>query len=74
MIAEHSARNNYGLYAVGAGRAEREQDWDKAAELWRKALSSARSSHCRHWAEKRMAFCANAAARRWGGRHESQAV
>ena len=69
MVAEHSARNNYGLYAVGAGRAE--QDWQKAAELWRKALSSARSSHCRHWAELRMAFCANAAARRWGNRHES---
>ncbi|WP_367672804.1 ANR family transcriptional regulator [Serratia symbiotica] len=66
MIAENSARNHYGLYAVGAGRAEREQNWNKAAELWRKALASARSRRCRHWAEVRMAFCVNAAAHRWG--------
>ncbi|USS96316.1 ANR family transcriptional regulator [Serratia symbiotica] len=50
MIAENSARNHYGLYAVEAGRAEREQNRNKAAELWRKALPHACSHRSRHWA------------------------
>lgn len=70
MKAEYSARNNYGLYAVGAGRAERSGEWGKASELWRKALEHARTSGCRKWAESRMAYCANAVARGWGGRDE----
>ncbi|OFC62101.1 ANR family transcriptional regulator [Candidatus Erwinia dacicola] len=69
--AESAARNNYGLYAVGAGRAERSGEWDKASELWRKALEHARSSGCRKWAESRMAYCANAVARGWSGCDES---
>ena len=68
---ENAARNNYGLYAVGAGRAERNGEWGKATELWQSALSHARTSHCRQWAEARIAYCSNAAARGWGGINES---
>ena len=57
MKTENSAHNNYGLYAVGAGRAARNGEWGKAAELWQSALSHARTSHCRHWAEARIAYC-----------------
>ncbi|RAP71446.1 ANR family transcriptional regulator [Candidatus Erwinia dacicola] len=71
MKAENAARNNYGLYAVGAGRAERNGEWGKAAELWQSALTYARTSHCRQWAETRIAYCSNAAARGWGGVNES---
>ncbi|WP_407646974.1 ANR family transcriptional regulator [Erwinia tracheiphila] len=56
MKAEHSAQNNYGFYAVGAGRAERNGEWGKAAELWQKALNFARSRNCRHWAEHPLLF------------------
>lgn len=70
MKVEHTAQNNYGLYAVGAGRAERSGEWGKAAELWQKALNYARSRNCRHWAEHRIAFCSNAMHRGWGGVNE----
>jgi hypothetical protein len=74
MKTENNARNNYGAYAVGASRAERSAKWDMAAALWQKALDSARTSGCRKWAESRIAFCTNAAARKWSGTHESQSV
>lgn len=74
MKSENAARNNYGLYAVGAGRAERSGKWDMAAALWQKALDSARTSRCRQWAEIRIAFCTNAAARKWSGIYESQGI
>ncbi|MGK0600102.1 ANR family transcriptional regulator [Yokenella regensburgei] len=70
MKVEHTAQNNYGLYAVGAGRAERSGEWGKAAELWQRALNYARSRHCRRWAEQRIAFCSNAMHRGWGGANE----
>jgi len=71
MKTENAARNNYGLYAVGAGRAERNGEWGKAVELWTSALSHARTSRCRQWAEARIAYCSIAAARGWGGINES---
>ncbi|ATF92812.1 Uncharacterised protein [Cedecea neteri] len=73
-IVEHAARNNFGQYAVGAGRAEREGQWLKAALLWRNAHASARDGACREWAEIRIAFCEKAKSRGWRGSHECQGV
>lgn len=64
-IKENKAHNNYGLYSVGASRAEKSGEFSKAAELWCKALVFARSRTDRHWAEIRLAFCANATQRGW---------
>lgn len=73
-INEGRARNNYGLYAVGASRAERNGDYQKAADLWCKALVFSRGKLNRHWAEIRMQFCANANHRGWGVPDERAAV
>lgn len=73
-INEHKACNNYGLYATGASRAERNGEYLKASELWRKALSFSRGKVNRHWASIRMEFCINAANRGWSVPVECSAV
>ncbi|EBP3538335.1 ANR family transcriptional regulator [Salmonella enterica] len=70
-IKESSARNNYGCYATGAIRAERNGEYSRAAELWAKALMFARDAPGRFWASRRLEFCANAANRGWGVPDES---
>ncbi|ASG44439.1 ANR family transcriptional regulator [Salmonella enterica] len=70
-IKENSARNNYGCYATGAIRAERNGEYSRAAELWGKALMFARGTSGRFWASRRLEFCANAANRGWGVPDES---
>lgn len=70
-IKENSARNNYGCYATGAIRAERNGEYSRTAELWGKALMFARDASGRFWASRRLEFCANAANRGWGVPDES---
>ena len=70
-IKESSASNNYGCYATGAIRAERNGEYSRAAELWAKALMFARDASGRFWASRRLEFCANAANRGWGVPDES---
>lgn len=70
-INERTAKNNYGCYATGAIRAERNGEYSKAAELWSKALTFARSHTMRVWSTRRMEFCSNAATRGWGIPDES---
>ena len=70
-IKESSARNNYGCYATGAIRAERNGEYSRADELWAKALMFARDASGRFWASRRLEFCANAANRGWGVPDES---
>ncbi|WPU22593.1 ANR family transcriptional regulator [Cedecea neteri] len=61
-------------YASGAVIAEQHGDFQKAAESWSKALAFSRHRLNREWAEIRIAFCANAAARKWSGIYESQGI
>ncbi|HDW3554152.1 ANR family transcriptional regulator [Edwardsiella tarda] len=73
-IKESEAKNTYAAYALGATRAEWRKDYQTAAPLWEKAAASPASVRCREWAVLRAEFCHNAAQRKWGAGHESQAV
>lgn len=73
-INVNTARNNYGCYATGAIRAERNAEYKKAAELWARALVFSRSAGAQYWATCRLEFCTNAVYRGWGLPDECAAV
>ncbi|SEL25409.1 hypothetical protein SAMN04487787_108131 [Kosakonia sacchari] len=61
-------------YASFAVLAEQRGDFQKAAEVWSKALVFARNAVNRQWAGSRIEFCANAVHRGWGVPDESETV
>ncbi|NHB90779.1 ANR family transcriptional regulator [Photorhabdus cinerea] len=69
-----AGRNHYAAYSSVAAHAERNTDYLNAAMLWDNAAHYARSAMARIWAERRCAFCQNAATREWGKPDESAAV
>ncbi|EJX2354560.1 ANR family transcriptional regulator, partial [Salmonella enterica] len=54
-VNEHAAKNQYAAYALGAGRAERDGEYGKAAELWRRAADAPCNASQRRWAQDRAA-------------------
>ncbi|EHI2275467.1 ANR family transcriptional regulator [Salmonella enterica] len=73
-IDEYAAKNQYGAYATGAGRAERNGEYGKAAELWRRAAASPCTALRRQWAQARAEFCENAHTKGWRPRDECERV
>ncbi|WP_080178777.1 ANR family transcriptional regulator [Salmonella enterica] len=73
-VNEHAAKNQYAAYALGAGRAERDGEYGKAAELWRRAADAPCNASQLRWAQDRAAFCENAHIKGWGARDEREAV
>lgn len=61
-------------YATDAVNAEKRGDFQKAAEIWCKALAFSRKSVNREWAGARIQFCSNAVHRGWGVPDESETV
>ncbi|EBG7565373.1 ANR family transcriptional regulator [Salmonella enterica] len=64
-VNEHTAKNQYAAYALGAGRAERDGEYGKAAELWRRAENAPCNASKQRWAQRRAAFCENAHIKGW---------
>lgn len=64
-VNEHAAKNQYAAYALGAGRAERDGEYGKAAELWRRAADAPCNASQRRWAQDRAAFCENVHIKGW---------
>lgn len=64
-------RPEYIRRAMGACKAEREGRWEDASSLWVKARDSVCNSKNQAHAEVRIAFCDNAAARKWKWPHAS---
>ncbi|EOF6578547.1 ANR family transcriptional regulator, partial [Salmonella enterica] len=54
-VNEHAAKNQYAAYALGAGRAERDGEYGKAAELWRRAANAPCNASKQRWAQRRAA-------------------
>lgn len=54
--------------------AEKRGEFQKAAEVWAKALFISSLAVNREWAGSRIEFCANAARRGWGVVSESEGV
>lgn len=50
-VNEHTAKNQYAAYALGAGRAERDGEYGKAAELWRRAANAPCNASKQRWAQ-----------------------
>ncbi|EDJ8499764.1 hypothetical protein GFF53_17795 [Salmonella enterica] len=73
-IDEHAAKNRYAAYALGAGRAERDGEYGKAAELWRRAADAPCNASKQRWAQRRAAFCENAHIKGWRVHDERKAV
>ncbi|EAB5694215.1 ANR family transcriptional regulator [Salmonella enterica subsp. enterica] len=73
-VNEYAAKNQYAAYATGAGRAERNGEYGKAAELWHRAAASPCSSLRRQWAQARAAFCENAHIKGWRLSDEGKGV
>ncbi|EAU5127275.1 ANR family transcriptional regulator [Salmonella enterica subsp. enterica serovar Infantis] len=73
-VNEHAAKNQYAAYALGAGRAERDGEYGKAAELWRRAADAPCNASQRRWAQDRAAFCENAHIKGWRPHDECEAV
>lgn len=61
-------------YAFKAVLAEKRGEFQKAAEIWSKALFLSSVVVNREWAGSRIEFCANAARRGWGVAGESEGV
>lgn len=62
-------RPEYIRRAMGACKAEREGRWEDARSLWVKARDSVCNSKNQEYAEVRIAYCINAAARKWRSPH-----
>lgn len=67
-------RTPFMSYATDAVVAEKRGDFQKAAEIWCKALVHSRNAVNREWAGVRIEFCSNAVHRGWGVPDESEAV
>lgn len=63
------AQSVFMSFAVRAVEDEQNGNYQRAVEYWSKALAFARKEVNRDWASVRMAFCASAAGRGWGGQH-----
>lgn len=61
-------------YASSAVIAEQNGEFQKAAEVWGKALFLSSLPVNREWVGSRIEFCANAARRGWGVNSESEGV
>lgn len=61
-------------YASSAVIAEQNGEFQKAAEVWGKALFLSSQPVNREWVGSRIEFCVNAARRGWGGNSESEGV
>lgn len=61
-------------YAFKAVQAEKRGEFQKAAEIWSKALFLSSAVVNREWAGTRIEFCSNAAKRGWGVVGESEGV
>lgn len=61
-------------FASRAVIAEKRGEFQKAAEVWAKALFISSLAVNRKWAGSRIEFCNNAAQRGWGGVGESEGV
>ncbi|HCG2926646.1 TPA: ANR family transcriptional regulator [Citrobacter freundii] len=59
-------------YAFKAVQAEKRGEFQKAAEIWSKALFLSGVAVNREWAGTRIEFCANAVHRGWGVVGESE--
>ena len=74
--ATHEAKkvSPFMSFASKAVMAEKRGEYQKAAEVWAKALFISSLSVNREWAGSRIEFCANAARRGWGVVNESEGV
>lgn len=69
-INEHTAKNQYAAYALGASRAEQRGDYAEAESLWHKAAAAPCSALRRQWALARAEFCNSARLKGWRPRDE----